>query len=195
MDAHHFDTLCRTLTTAASRRVITRALAGLAFISPLGALRDPLATGAKKGGKKGKGKKGKPKPKGCGEGQRFCGLTCIPADHCCPSELGGVEECEPCSRKTCVNGTCQCPEFMIEQNGACGYLPRCESAFLPCRAHHECCSASCHSIGAFPDGTGRCDQSLQWCLVNTDCASFTEGCRGFMCPEAFRAIAGLESCF
>jgi hypothetical protein len=179
MDAKHFDSLVRSMMTDRSRRgALITALGGtLALLQLEGAVTK----------KKGKGKGKGTKKKKCGNGKRQCGNTCISAGQCCPSELGGKEECDPCTRQNCNNGVCSCSPALINHHGVCGELIDCLGTLFPCTGNLDCCSERCVDFG---NGQFRCEPGTQHCIIDFDCIN--PPCRGFMCPELYRALTAAQ---
>ncbi len=173
MDATRFETLARTLTQTRSRRAaMCRLLAGT-----LGLFGLTQAEAKNKG-------KGRKKKKGCGKGKRQCGTTCIPTSQCCPFALSGQFECDPCTRETCNNGVCGCAPATINHHGVCGSFLNCLSVGEICTNNLDCCSEQCNVPS--DNGTMRCNRGTENCLTDFDCVSGL--CRGFLCPELYRAL-------
>lgn len=138
---------------------------GLLRILPAGALSGLLAvTGTD-------AKKRKNKKKCGGKGR------------CCKTK-----DCNRCARELCNKGRCQCSKKFKRQNGVCGRPPQCLSVGSVCNDNFDCCSDECIQV----DGPQkRCVPGTFQCITDFDCVSGP--CRGFMCPELYRANVG-EGC-
>jgi hypothetical protein len=185
MEPTRFEDLLRSISAAASRRGVLRALATGAVAGLVGRLagEDGDAKRRLHGAKKGK----KPnKPKGCKRGQKRCLAACIPKSACCTSL-----DCVYCQGEVCQQDhTCRCNPGTVVFNGVCGFKPDC----LPVpdntgNGPAKCCSGSAQY--EVDSGTWTCVPGKERCLSDADCATGTVGrCKGFMCPERFHDVTG-----
>ena len=179
MEPTRFETLVRSVAAASSRRGLMRAASGAALIGWLGRLTIGGASAKTK-----KRKANKSKKKGCKAGAKKCGNTCIPKSSCCADK-----ECDRCAREICLNGACGCNPDFIRSNGVCGKFTNCKSVGELTTDAFDCCSGE--SVIDADSGQERCLPGTFLCLTDFDCVSGP--CRGFMCPEQYKANVG-EGC-
>jgi hypothetical protein len=142
MDASRFNLLVRAMGATPSRRMISRALAGLALGGGLSALLGTSAIESKKRRKK----------KKCKKSQKKCGKKCVPKDDCCPSCTGG---------RVCVDDVCECPEQ--ECGGACIPADACCPA---CSSREICSFGFCVCApGTIPCGEFCCVDGAEVCYT------------------------------
>ena len=161
MDAHRFDDLTRSLTSARSRRGLLRLGVGAALAAVLGRP-EPAEAGTRcPRGKERCGGKCRAKCPDvkvrnrrtcrceCPDGMRACGAVCVGDDRCCPGEKecgGGCiaeDVCCPYTEKECPDGSC-----LAKDAGACcpGVEEACASAPGGCcnsLAGEECSADGC----------------------------------------------------
>lgn len=166
MDANRFDTIIRSRSAGASRRGISRALAGLALFGPQAPLLSLTDTAARKRKKKGKGKK---KKKGgnsptCFDGKKNGSETGVDCggDSCPRCATGqGCFSRDDCASAICTGGTCQaCPTFGApcgsDADGNC-FCERPITGPIACFKTDE------------EDTVGSCSE----CAANTTCTNIT----------------------
>ena len=194
MDADRFDSLARSLTDPASRRI----LLGTPLVGVLAAL-GLTAAEAKKGKKKNKNKK---KKKNCGAGKTRCGKDCADTKtdvrHCgtCGNECEGDQRClegqcfticSPACAETNVCCAAECTDLTTDARncGQCGTV---------CAENEVCRFANCGCLGPrcpVPGGGTRCCPAANGtCCSNGRCCPAGETCE----PDNFCCLAGRYSC-
>jgi hypothetical protein len=195
MDAYRFDAFTRSLGMGASRRGLTRYLAGLALASVV-ATDDPLSADAKKHKKKKKGKK-----KDCAH---HCsgGICC---DGKCVSVLTDRNNCGACDRlcdqdQTCVNGQCtpcakprgvcvsegkdRCVDLQTDPNncGSCNIV--CPKGKQSSQRDFQCDEGKCVCSGTVCADGSCCPAGF------TVCVNGGAGC----CPTAYHTCGNGRCC-
>jgi hypothetical protein len=154
MDGGRFDTLARTLTRFSNRRVLTRALSGIALTGMLGAVW-PENVAAKKH-KRNKRKKKRNRKK------RIDCVPCVQKQNGrCTIQLPDDTTCNTTGR--CLNGQCNSRPTCVPAGGLC------PDGFA------QCCSGQGSLLMCIcqPGAAGRP------CTVNGDCTS--NSCIGYVC--------------
>lgn len=146
MDAERFDTLLRALSTAPSRRGLTRAVAGLVLGGALGSRLAPPETAAKKGGgndgNKNKKQKSCPpcktKKDGKCKGNKPDGTACENGGQCQSGNC--VPQASPPPADTCPRHTC-CECYSLSTNLPIACVSLADEADLTGKGCTEACGS------------------------------------------------------